>query len=149
MWYFLSVVKPSCIYLFKVTKTVCEICSKILVLPLLALHMKFWLGNTIFSSRIYKFEFINFASDQHICSISPRKWILLANATFAWYVIFWYITFLEHSKLFVRIKPKISKMKIVLTVCYYHVTYEFQSESSLAGLAKWLSVRLWLWLRIS
>ena len=152
MWYFLSVVKPSGIYLFKVnsgnTKTVCEICSKILVLPLLALHMKFRLGNIIFSSRIYKLC-INFASDQHICSISPRKWILLANATFAWYLIFWYITFLEHSTLFVRIKPKISKMKIVLTVCYYHVTCEFQSESSLASLAKWLSVRLWLWLRIS
>ena len=36
-----------------------------------------------------------------------------------------------------------------LTVCYYHVTYEFQSESSFA---KWLSVRLRtnsLWVRIS
>ena len=37
-----------------------------------------------------------------------------------------------------------------LTVCYYHVTYEFQSESSLA---KWLSVRLQqtksLWVQIS
>ena len=36
----------------------------------------------------------------------------------------------------------------VNTVCYCHVTYEFQSESSLA---KWLSVRLrtkWLWVRI-
>ena len=40
---------------------------------------------------------------------------------------------------------------IPLTVCYYHVTYEFQSESTLCSLAKWLSVRLrtkWLWNRV-
>ena len=41
-----------------------------------------------------------------------------------------------------------------MTGFYYHVTYEFHSEStlySLASLAKWLSVRLrtkWLWVRI-
>ena len=42
-----------------------------------------------------------------------------------------------------------------LTVCYHHVTYEFQSESILYSLpecfAKWLSVCLrtkWLWFRI-
>ena len=37
------------------------------------------------------------------------------------------------------------------TVSYYYVTYAFQSEFTLHGLAKWLSVRLrikWWWVRI-
>ena len=55
-----------------------------------------------------------------------------------------------------------TQLKTQLTVCYYHVTYAFQGESTLysclnvkellASLAKWLSVRLrtkWLWVRVS
>ena len=38
-----------------------------------------------------------------------------------------------------------------MIVCFYHVMYVFQSESRMANLAKWLSVRLqtkWLWIRV-
>ena len=37
-----------------------------------------------------------------------------------------------------------------MTVCSYHVTYAFQSESTRYSLTKWLSVRLrtkWLWVQ--
>ena len=46
------------------------------------------------------------------------------------------------------------KILCILTACYYHVTYELQSESTLyssVSLAKWLCVCLqtkWLWVQI-
>ena len=46
-------------------------------------------------------------------------------------------------------------VRCILTVCFYHVTYAFQSESTLYSClnvkAKWLSVHLqtkWLWVRV-
>ena len=51
----------------------------------------------------------------------------------------------------INLNPNENTQGLHLIVCFYHVTYEFESESTLYSLAKWLSVRLrtkWLWVRI-